>query len=79
MKEYFSVKKALTEMIDGNTVKMSSNDFKSHLFKIDKKNYQKPILHEVKKNIGGIIRMTMTYNDFKEKYKDNEFYIYEEN
>lgn len=78
MKEYFSAKRATQEIGDGHIVKMLSNDFKTHLFKKGK-NYKKPIVHEIKKTIGKPMFTSMTFDEFREKYKDNEFYIYEEN
>ena len=76
MKEYFSVKKAVQEIGDGNIVKMLSNDFKSHFFKKGT-NYKKPIVHEIKKSIGKPFITYMTFDEFKEKYKDNEFFVYD--
>ena len=55
--------------------RMVSNDFKNHIFK--KSKYGKPILHEVQKNIGKPIHLHIDYDEFKEKFKDKEFYIYE--
>ena len=77
MKEYFSSKKALQHIADGKTVKMLSNDFKTHLFSKSPKNYTMPVLHKIEKTIGRPMFMNMSYDEFKEKYKDNEFYIYE--
>ncbi len=78
MKEYFSSKRATQEIGNGQIVKMLSTDFKSHFFK-KSKNYKKPVLHEIHKSIGKPMFQDMTYDEFKEKYKDNEFYIYEDN
>ena len=78
MKEYFGVKRASQEIGSGKVIKMISNDFKSHFFK-KSNNYKKPVIHEIMKNIGHPMVTSMSYDDFKEKYKDNEFFIYEEN
>lgn len=78
MKEYFAAKRASQEIGAGNIVKMISNDFKTHLFK-KSNNYKKPVLHEIQRNLGRPMVTSMTYDEFKEKYKDNEFFIYEEN
>lgn len=75
MKQYFGVDRALKEIASGESVKMVSNDFKNHIFK--KSKYGKPILHEVQKNIGKPIHLHIDYDEFKEKFKDKEFYIYE--
>lgn len=75
MKQYFGVDRALQEIASGEKIKLVSNDFKSHIF--SKTKYGKPILHEVQKSVGKNIILHMDYNEFKEKYKNNEFYIYE--
>ena len=78
MKEYFAAKRACQEIGDGNIVKMISNDFKTHFFKKGK-NPKKPVIHEIQKSIGRPMFTTMSYDELREKYKDNEFYIYEGN
>ena len=78
MKQYFSCDKAVKEIGDNNIVKMISNDFKTHLFKRSPKNYQKPVIHIIQKTLGKPVYMNLSYDEFKEKYHDKEFYIYEE-
>jgi len=78
MKEYFSAKRASHEIGVGNIVKMISSDFKTHLFK-KSNNYKRPVLHEIQRSLGRPMITSMTYDEFREKYKDNEFFIYEEN
>lgn len=78
MKEYFSSKKAVQYIGEGKVVKMLSSDFKSHFFK-KSKNYKTPVLHEIQRNIGKNFYKEMTFDEFKETYKDNEFFVYEEN
>ena len=76
MKEYFGAKKATQVIGNGETVKMSSTDFKTHLFSLSK-NYRKPVLHEIRRSIGKPLFKELTYDEFKEQFKENEFYKYE--
>ena len=78
MKQYFSCDRAAKEIGDNKVVKMLSNDFKTHLFKRAPKNYLKPVTHIIQKTLGKPAYLNMSYDEFKEKYKDNEFFIYEE-
>ena len=73
----FGVKKALQEIVDGNKVKMLSTDFKTHLFYKSNNKYGKPIIHMIIRLNGGPIDLHLTYDEFKEKFSDNKFYIYE--
>ena len=78
MRQYFSCDKAIKEIGDNKVVKMLSSDFKTHLFKRAPKNYQKPVTHIIQKTLGKPMYTNMSYDEFKEKYKDNEFFVYED-
>lgn len=79
MKNYFGVQTAIRYIANGEKVKMVSTDFKSHFFYLGKnKSDGRSIIHEVKKNGGSNIILHVSYDDMKEKFKNNEFYIYEE-
>lgn len=72
--EQFGVKKALQLITDGQQIKMSSTDFKGHIFKKNTSKFGKPIVHNIIKNSGHNIDLHLTYNEFIDKFKDNVFY-----
>jgi len=74
----FGIKKALQEVADGNIVKMESSDFKTHLFYKSKTGFGKPIIHAVRKSIGRPVDLHLTFDEMKEKFGENKFYIYED-
>ena len=74
----FGIKKAIQEIADGNVVKMESTDFKTHLFYKSKSGFGKPIIHAVRKLIGRPLDLHLTFDEFKEKFGENKFYIYED-
>ena len=73
----FNVKKAIQEIVSGQTIKMESCDFKTHLFYKSTSGYGKPVIHEVRKMAGAPITLHLTYDELKEKFGDQKFYIYE--
>ena len=74
----FGIKKAIQEIADGNVVKMESTDFKMHLFYKSKSGYGKPIIHAIRKSVGSPIDLHLTFDEMKEKFSENKFYIYED-
>ena len=76
--DQFGIKKAQLEIMDNHVVKMSSTDYKCHLFyKTDNKYDTKPIIHEIRKSSGSPARLHLTYEEMKEKFGENKFYIFE--
>ena len=74
----FGIKKALQEVADGNVVKMESEDFKTHLFYKSKSGFGKPIIHAVRKSVGRPVDLHLTFDEMKERFGENKFYIYED-
>jgi hypothetical protein len=72
----FGIKKAIQEIANGNVIKMESSDFKTHLFYQSKSGFGKPIIHTIRKSIGRPVDLHLTYDEFKEKFGENYFYIY---
>lgn len=77
MDKVFGIKQAIQEIASGNKVKMKSVDFKTHVFYKSNNNY-KPIIHNVRRSIGGPIDLHLTYDEFKDKFGENKFYLYED-
>lgn len=75
--EQFGVKKALQLIVDGQQIKMSSTDFKSHIFKKNTGKFGKPIIHNIIKNVGHNMSLHLTYDEFLDKFKNNVFYVYD--
>ena len=73
MSERVKCKKALEYIIDGYEVKMITTDFKGNVF-IKNKREGKPIMWTVIKSTGNNIIRFLTYDEFKERFKDNFFY-----
>lgn len=73
MSEYVKYRKALEYIIDGFEVKMVTTDFKGNVFYLNKKEGN-PIVWSVIKSTGNNITRFLTYDDFKERFKDNYFY-----
>lgn len=73
MGERVKCKKALEYIIDGYEVKMITTDFKGNIFYLNKKE-GKPIMWTVIKSTGNNIIRFLTYDEFKERFKDNFFY-----
>lgn len=73
----FGIKKAIQEIADGHVVKMESEDFKTHLFYKSKNGIGKPIIHMVRRSVGRPLDLHLTYDEFKKKFAENKFYIYE--
>ena len=76
--DQFGIKKALQELADNQTLKMSSTDYKCHLFYRSKEKFGKPIIHEIRKNVGKNVKLHLTFDEMKEKFGENKFYIYDE-
>lgn len=74
----FGIKKAIQEIADDNVVKMESTDFKMHLFYKSKSGYGKPIIHAIRKSVGNPIDLHLTFDEMKDKFAENKFYIYED-
>lgn len=76
--DQFGIKKAIIEIGENKIVKMSSTDFKSHLFyKSKNKNDTKPIIHEIRRNNGPNVKLHLTFDEMKEKFGENKFYTFE--
>lgn len=76
--EQFGIKKALIEIGDNQIVKMSSTDYKCHLFYKSNNKYDiKPIIHEIRKNNNSNVKLHLTYEEMKDKFSENKFYIFE--
>ena len=73
MKE-FGIKTAFQKILNEEKVNMSSTDFKSHIFYLNKEHNGKPIIHEIIRNLGPNLKLHVSYDEFKEKFKDNKFY-----
>lgn len=74
----FGIKKAIQEIADGTVVKMESEDFKTHLFYKSKLSYGKPIIHAIRKSFGKPVDLHLTFDEMKDKFGENKFYIYTE-
>lgn len=77
MDNKFGIKQAIQEIASGNIVKMESSDFKTHIF-YKAKYGNKPIIHAIRKSVGRPVDLHLTYDEMKEKFRENKFYIYEE-
>ena len=75
--DQFGIKKALIEIGDNQIVKMSSTDYKCHLFYKSTNNFGKPIIHEIRKNVGKNVKLHLTRDEMIEKFGENKFYIYD--
>lgn len=75
--DQFGIKKALIKIADNEVVKMSSTDYKCHLFYKSTDNFGKPIIHEVIRNAGKNIKLHLTREEMIEKFGENKFYIYD--
>lgn len=75
--DQFGIKKAIIEIGDNQVVKMSSTDYKCHLFYKSNDNFSKPIVHEIRKNTGPNVKLHLTFEEMKEKFGENKFYIFE--
>ena len=73
MNEYVKCRKALQYILDGYEVKMVTTNFKGNVFTPNKKE-GKPIVWTVIRSVGNNIVRYLTYDEFKERFKDNEFY-----
>lgn len=77
---YYNYKTALVKISEGQQVKMSSGDFRKHIFYLNPKagnKGQKELIHAIKSNRMVIPKEhQMTYDDFIEKYKGNDFLDY---
>ena len=73
MNEYVKCRKAIEYIIDGYEVKMVTIDFKGNIFTLNKKE-GKPIVWTIIKSTGPDIVRYLTFDEFKERFKDNEFY-----
>lgn len=78
MYNYLTAKSAKEKMLDGVTVKMSSSDFKRHVFLKNPKYGNKgelEFLHRIYNNKGGSKYKESQINikDFMTTYKDNQF------
>ena len=73
MSEYVKYRKALEYIIDGFEVKMVTTDFKGNIFTINK-NEGKPIKWIIIRSSGSNLQKFLTFDEFKEKFKDNFFY-----
>jgi len=78
MDNKFGIKQAIQEIASGNTIKMESTDFKMHLFYKSTNGYGKPIIHAVRKSVGRPVDLHLTYDEFKERFGENKFYLYKE-
>jgi hypothetical protein len=78
MKQELKVNGAFKNLLNGEQVKMLTDNYKSNIFRLNENrdNNSKPIVWEILSSRSPITRY-LTYDEFKEKFKDNTFIVLE--
>ena len=74
MRELIKCKTAIDSIINGYEVKLITTDFKTNIFTKNPNTDGKPIMWTIRKSSGPDIIRYLTYDEFKEKYKNESFY-----
>ena len=79
MKQELKINGAFKNLLDGKEIKMLTSNYKTNIFYLNQnRSYnEKPIVCHITNTKGNVITKYITYDDFKEKFKDNTFIIIE--
>jgi len=80
MKQEIKINGAFKNIINGKEIKMLTDNYKSNVFFLNPRReiYDKPIIWEITNSSGSVITKYLTYDEFKEKFKENTFIILNE-
>jgi len=79
MKQELKINGAFKQLLDGKEIKMLTSNYKSNIFYLNpNRTYNtKPIIWDIINSGGRIITKYLTFEDFKEKFKENIFIVLE--
>lgn len=79
MKQELKINGAFKQLLDGKEIKMLTSNYKSNIFYLNpNRTYNtKPIIWDTINSGGRIITKYLTFEDFKEKFKENIFIVLE--